>query len=72
MIRFNNNVFMIKEFTKEIMKRSKLRDKFNRNRNHENRCNFKFQRHYCVNFLRKTKKQYYENLSVKNVMDNQT
>ena len=72
MIRFNNNVFMIKEFTKEIMKGSKLRNKFNRNRNHENRCNFKFQRNYCVNFLRKTKKQYYENLSVKNVMDNQT
>ena len=30
MIRFNNNVFLIKEFTKEITKRSKLRNKFNR------------------------------------------
>ena len=49
----------------------KLRKKFNRNINHENWCNFKFQRNYCVN-LRKTKKQYYENLSIKNVMDNQT
>ena len=63
---------MIKELRKEIMKRSKLRNKFNRNRNYENWCNFKFQRNYCVNLLRKTKKQYYENLSVKNVMDNQT
>ena len=71
MIRFNNNVFMTK-LGKEIMKRSKLRNRFNKNRNHKNWCNFKFQRNYCVNLLRKTKKQYYENLSVKNVMDNQT
>ena len=35
MIGFNNNVFMIKELRKKIMKRSKLRNKFNRNRNHE-------------------------------------
>ena len=62
---------MTKELRKGIMKRSKIRNKFNRNRYHENWCNFKFQRNYCVN-LRKTKKQYYENLSVKNIMDNQT
>ena len=69
MIRFNNNVFITKELRKEIMKRSKLRNKFNGNRNHENWCNFKFQRNYYVNLLRKAKKQYYGNLSV---MDNQT
>ena len=54
------------------MKRSKLRNRFNRNRNHKNWCNFKFQRNYCVSLLRKTEKQCYENLSVKSVMDNQT
>ena len=54
------------------MKRSKLRNKFNRDRNHENWSNFKFQRNYFVNLLRKTEKQYYENLSVINVMDDQT
>ena len=54
------------------MKRSKLRNKFNRNRNHENWCNSKFQRNYCVILLRKMKKQYYKNLNVKNVVDNQT
>ena len=63
---------MTKELRKEIMKRSKIRNKFKRSRNHENRCNFKFQRNYCVNLLRKTKKKCYENLSVKTVMDNQT
>ena len=70
MIRFNSNVFITKELRKEIMKRSKLRNKFNRNRNHENWCKFKFQRNCCVNLLRKMEKQYYENLSDKNVMDN--
>ena len=54
------------------MKRSKLRNKFNRDRNHENWSNSKFQRNYFVNLLRKTEKQYYENLSVINVMDDQT
>ena len=71
MIRFHNIVFMTKKLLKEVMKRSKLRNKFNRNRNHEYWCNFKLQRNYCVNFLRKKKKQYYENLSVKNAMDSQ-
>ena len=59
-----------KELGREIMNRSNLRKKFNRNRNHEN-CNFKFQRNYCISLLRKTKKKY-KNLSVKTVMDNQT
>ena len=36
MIRFNNNDFMTKELRKEIIKISKLRNKFNRNKNYEN------------------------------------
>ena len=35
MIRFHNNVFITKKLRKEIMKISKLRNKFNRNRNHD-------------------------------------
>ena len=34
LLRFNSNVFMTKELRTEIFKRSKLRNKFNRNRNH--------------------------------------
>ena len=71
-MRINNNLFMTKESRKEIMKRSKLRNKVKRNRNHESWCNFKLQRYYCVDLLWKSKKQYYKNLNVKNVMDNQT
>lgn len=40
MMRFSNNVFKIER--KEIMKRSKPRNKINRIRNHEKWCNFKF------------------------------
>ena len=40
MIGFNNNAFMTKELRKQIMKRSKLKNKFTRNRHHENWCNF--------------------------------
>ena len=47
------------------MKRSKLRDKVNRNRNHENWCNFKFQRNNCVKTFVENEEHYYENLSVK-------
>ena len=52
---------MTKELKKEVMKRSKLENEFNANRNHEYWCSFKFQWNYCVSLLRKTKKQYYEN-----------
>ena len=71
MIRFNNNVFMTKELRKRIKKRSKLRNKYDKTKN-ANYCNFKLQRNYCVNPLKKTKTQRHENLSVKNVTDNQT
>ena len=35
-VRRNNGSFMTKELRKEIMKRSKLRFKYNKNRNYEN------------------------------------
>ena len=41
MIRFNDDIFMTKELRKEIVKRSKPTDKFNRDRNHQKWCNFR-------------------------------
>ena len=38
----------------------------------KNWCNFKFQTNYCVNLLRKTKKEHHENLSFKNAKVNKT
>ena len=37
------------------MKRSKLKNLFNKNKNQENWCKYKTQRNYCVNLLCKTK-----------------
>ena len=63
---------MTKKLRKEIMKRSKLKDNFKKNRNHENWCKYKTQRNYCVNLLRKSKKQYFSNISVRDVSDNKS
>ena len=48
MLRFNNSAFMTKKLWKEIMKRSKLKNNFNKNRNHENWCKYKIQRNYSL------------------------
>ena len=71
LVRLNNNVLITKELRKEIMKRSKLiKTSLIEREIMKKGAVFKFQRNYCVNLLRKTKKQSHENLSVKNVMDN--
>ena len=54
-LRHDNNAFMTKELRKEIMLRSKLKNKFNKERNHINWCNYKHQHNHCLSILRKTK-----------------
>ena len=67
MLRFKNSAFIAKKLRKENMKRSKLKNNFNKNRNYESRCKFKTQRNYCVNFFRKSEHQYFRNRNVNNV-----
>ena len=71
-LRHNNGPFMTKELPKKIMKRSKLKNKYNKNRNSENWSFYKKQRNYCVSLLRKTKKTYFEKLNLKEIGDNKT
>ena len=52
------------------MLRSKLKNKFNKERNHMNWCNYKRQRNHCLGILRKTKKEYFNSLNIKQVSDN--
>ena len=52
----NNKTFIAKEFRKEIMKRSKLKNLCNKNKTQENWCKYKIQLNYCVNLLCKTRK----------------
>ena len=68
--RGNQMPFMTKELSKEIMLRSRLRNKFLTGKTDENRFLYTQQRNKCVALLRKTKKTYYENLDEKNVTDN--
>ena len=68
--RGNQMPFFTKELSKQIMTTSRLRNKYLKNRNKENRAIYVKQRHCCVFLLRKSKKKYYENLDERNLMDN--
>ena len=54
------------------MLRTKLRNKFLKNRSNQNKKNYMKQRNHCVSLLRKTKREYYSNLGEKNICDNKT
>ena len=49
-VRANEAPFMTKELHKAIMIRSRLRNKFLKNKNEINRSNYKVPRNYCKNF----------------------
>ena len=44
MLRFSNRALMTKKLREEVMNRSKLKNNFNKNRNHENWCKYENQR----------------------------
>ena len=69
-VRANNASFMNKALCKAIMNRSRAKNKFLKLPNDINKANYKKQRNYCVNLLRKEKKNYYKNLNIHNVIDN--
>ena len=54
------------------MKRSKPKNNFNKNIDHENQCKYETQRNYSVNLPRKSKKQYFSNINVRDVTDNKS
>ena len=61
---------MTKELHKAIMKRSRLRNKFLKDRTENNQKNFKLRR--TKDLLRTTKKLYYSNLDIKKVTHSKT
>ena len=63
---------MNKNLSKSIMLRTKLRNKFLKNRSNENKANYVKQRNHCVSLLSKTKREYYSDLDEKNICDNKT
>ena len=64
--------FMTKELHKATMKRSRLRNKFLKNKNEIDRNNYKVQRNYCKKLLKTTKKQCFKNLNTSKKTDNRT
>ena len=68
----NHLPFMNKTISKEIMKRTRLRNRFLKDRNDYNKREFSKQRNYCLSLLRKSKKAYYSNPDEKKVTDNKT
>ena len=53
-VRANEAPFITKELHKATMKRSRLRNKFLKNKNKINRNKYKFQRNYCKKLLKTT------------------
>ena len=53
--------------SKEIMTKTRLRNKFLKDRSEENKKKYSKQRNYCVSLLRKSKSDYFGNLNEKNI-----
>ena len=68
-VRANNGAFMNKKLRKAIMHRSKLRNRYNKNKTVENFNAYKTQRNRSVKILRKTKRDYYRNQGLKDLTD---
>ena len=69
-IRGNDQPFMTKELRKEHMKRTRLLNKYRRDKNDENAKAYKKQRNLCTNLLKKTKATYFRNLKPSQVSNN--
>ena len=66
----NSHQFMTKALRKAIMTRSRLNNIYLKNRNEENWVNYKRQRNFCTNLLRKTKQKDFCNLNIKDLNKN--
>ena len=69
-IRANDSPFISKEIRKEHMLRSKLRNKFYKEKSAVSFFTYKKQRNKCVSLLRKAKKHFYGNLNPAIICDN--
>ena len=69
-LRSNHPKFISKELSKEIILRSKLRNKFLKDKTNEARTKYRKQRNISVHLLRRAKRNYYNDLDLSNVTDN--
>ena len=68
-VRNNNQPFMTKTLRKAIVKRSKWKNKFSKERNDKNWFNYKQQRNYCLKLLTESKARHFDKPNVKDVTE---
>ena len=68
-LRGNNAPFKNRILSKEFMKRSKLKNDYNRNLTQSNKMLYNRQRNFCVNLVEREKKKCYNNLDL-NILQN--
>ena len=61
---------MTKTLRKAIMLRSKFKNIYNKKWTDDNWENYGKQRNFCVDLLRKIKKDYFQNLNIQDIPDN--
>ena len=61
---------MTKELNKAIMTRSRLRNKYLKEKSVESKIAYDKQRNYCLNLLRRIKKNYFANIKISSITDN--
>lgn len=71
-MRGDSKSFMTKTLSQKIMKRTRLRNRFLKNLNPENKKSYNKQRHLCASLLREEKRQYFANLNENRITDNTT
>ena len=69
-VRANQSPFMNKALNKLVMDRSRLKNRYFKNRTPENRLAYTKIRNLCVSTFRKQKKAFFTNLDTKSVTDN--
>ena len=69
-VRANHQPFVTKELRKEHMKRTRLRNKYRKNRSETNKRAYTSQRNLCVKLLKKAKSSYFEKLKPSSISDN--
>ena len=69
-VRANEAPFINKNINKNIMKRTRLRNKFLNSKSDIDRKAYNAQRNLCVSLIRQAKKQFFKNLDTKDVNDN--
>ena len=64
-VRYNQAKFMNKNFQKAVMNPLRLLNRYRKEKTEATRFAYKRQKYVCVKLLRKTKKEFYDNLNVK-------